>query len=302
MARRSIRDSLTIVMFHRVLPDGDIRKRSADGTYTMSLPVFESFLGFVKKHYNPVSLAQVESALAGQGPLPANAILVTFDDGWEDTARYAAPALAAEKIPSVVFVTSGIFDREYTLWRDVADILRRVKHLPADNALDTLAPDRRDEILARALNEAGQKVRPLMMEKPQARAVLGQGMAVGAHGVSHTPLTESADAGVELKGSKSSLEDITGATVSSFAFPHGRYDHGLLQKGLETGYRLLFTSDSVLNRLDNGRIASPVLGRIALSEADITGKNGKFSPVRTAFFLLFRKSTVLDAQLGSYAS
>src|SRR5262249_33238846 len=45
MARRTSRDALTIVMFHRVLPHHDPRSKSADPDYTVDLAVFESFLG-----------------------------------------------------------------------------------------------------------------------------------------------------------------------------------------------------------------------------------------------------------------
>ena len=95
LGRRASRDALTIVMFHRVLPPSDARSQSADPDYTVDLAIFESFLDFLGRHFHPVSLAQVEAAAAGGAPLPPHAMLVTFDDGWEDTARHAAPALAA---------------------------------------------------------------------------------------------------------------------------------------------------------------------------------------------------------------
>jgi peptidoglycan/xylan/chitin deacetylase (PgdA/CDA1 family) len=303
--RRASRDALTIVMFHRVLPQGDPRSQSADPDYTVDLAVFESFLTFLEKHFQPVSLAQVEAALAGVDALPPHALLVTFDDGWEDTARHAAPALARRGMPSLLFVTSGALECEHTLWRDTAAILARAGLLPSEGepaaaGLEKLPATRRHEILAEALAHAGDTVRPLMMRPADVTAVLRQGMAIGAHGVSHTPLTASDDAGKELRQSKNELERRTGVPVLSFAYPHGRYDPAILQQTLASGYRLAFTSDSILNRLEQGKIASPVLGRVALSQKDIVDAHGRFSPVRALFHILSRRSTILDRRLGAF--
>lgn len=309
LGRRASRRALTILMFHRVLPRSDRRSASADPDYTMDLPVFEALLDFLAKTYRPVSLAQVEEAFAGGAPLPLDAALVTFDDGWEDTARYAAPALKARGIPAVVFVTSGAMTCEYTLWRDVAAILARAGHLaspapalPLEAWLEGLAADRRQEVLAGALDRAKEVVGPLMMGKAQLRAIIAQGMSIGAHGVSHTPLTSSDRPSEELRDSKSALEAAGGGGVSSFAFPHGRYNPAILQQTLSAGYRLVFTSDSILNRLEQGRPPSPVLGRIALSQDDVADRGGRFSPTRALFHLMFRPVAALDRKLGGCVS
>jgi peptidoglycan/xylan/chitin deacetylase (PgdA/CDA1 family) len=304
-ARHRARKALTVVMFHRILPAADPRGASADPDYTMELSVFESLRDFMRQNFQPIYRAMLEDAAAGGRALPPCPVLVTFDDGWHDTARYAAPALAARAIPGTVFVTSGALGCDRMLWRDTAAILARAGLLeaPADSGapletwLESLSVERRDGVLDRALERAAL-LRPLMMDKT---ALAGIAMTVGAHGVTHTPLTRAAQPQAELQDSKSTLEAITGHAVSSFAFPHGCYDPSLLAQGFAAGYRFLFTSDSILNRLADGRPASPLLGRIAISQSDITDADGRFCPARALFFLSRRRIAVLDPALGKFA-
>jgi peptidoglycan/xylan/chitin deacetylase (PgdA/CDA1 family) len=306
LARHRTRGALTVVMFHRVLPVADPRSASADPDYTMALGVFESFLDFLRRTYRPVSLKMLEDAAAGGPALPPRALLITFDDGWNDTACHAAPALAARAMPATVFVTSGALECDWMLWRDAAAIAARAGLLsPPDGFasceawLETLPASRRDGILQSAL-ESAPSLCPLMMDKTEL-AALARSMSVGAHGVTHTPLTQAAQPRAEFEDGKAALEAVTGQAVSSFAFPHGRYDPPLLAQGFAAGYRFLFTSDSILNKLTAGRPASPVLGRIAVSQSDITDAKGCFCPARASFFLSRRRVAALDRARGRFA-
>lgn len=301
LGRRQARDTLTVLMFHRVLPAGDPRSASADRLYTIDLPIFESFLDFLSREFHPVSLAQVDAAQAGGAPLPPHAVLITFDDGWEDTARYAAPALRARGLPSAVFVTSGVLTCQHMLWRDVAAILVRAGALSPDTeaSLEKLSQEQRNEIIDGALNRS--KILPLMMGIPDLAAVAGQGMAIGAHGATHTPLPDARSPADEFRGGRSALEAATGGAVDSFAFPHGRYNPTVLGEAFASGYRLVFTSDGILNALEKGRPRSPVLGRVNISQDHLAGRDGAFSPVRAAFHLMFRPIAALDRQAGSSA-
>ena len=101
------RNTLTVVMFHRVLAAGDERWAHADPRYSMTDDQLEQCLQFFGKHYSLVDLAAIEAAAARRGKaleaLPARALLVTFDDGWADTEEYALPVLrrsAARPWPS----------------------------------------------------------------------------------------------------------------------------------------------------------------------------------------------------------
>jgi peptidoglycan/xylan/chitin deacetylase (PgdA/CDA1 family) len=309
LGRHRVRDALTVVMFHRVLPADDPRWASADPTYTMELSVFEDFLDWARQNFQPVSFALVEKAAGGGADLPPHALLVTLDDGWHDTFQYAAPALAAHAVPSLLFITSGALGDDRMLWRDAAAILMRDGALAAEGgaesameSLGSLPAGQREAVLGEALQRAPH-LRPLMMEPGAIRYLAGMGMALGGHGVTHTPLTQAPDPDAEFSGCRTMLVKAAGTPeISSFAFPHGRYSPELLRKGFAAGFRFLFTSDSIVNRLRERKPVSPVFGRIAISQQDVTDTTGRFSPQRALFFLTYRRPMALDAARGAFAA
>jgi peptidoglycan/xylan/chitin deacetylase (PgdA/CDA1 family) len=58
-----------------------------------------------------VTLAQVMSALHGGPALPSHPVVLTFDDGHDDFATFAAPILAANGFVGTNFVVSGFLGR-----------------------------------------------------------------------------------------------------------------------------------------------------------------------------------------------
>jgi peptidoglycan/xylan/chitin deacetylase (PgdA/CDA1 family) len=297
--RRLRRNTLTILLLHRVLPQDDPRARTADPSYTLRLETFEGCLEAVRRWYDPVSLGDIENALRNQSKLPHNALLVTFDDGWEDTARYALPALQSRGIPGVVFVATGAIGNEHTPWRDIAACVWRAGVLSepysdSKNAsslealwqwLDGLPEEQRIQWLNKATDDADESVRPLMMSRETLRRLAHEGVGLGGHGVSHTPLTKLADAESELRQCGVEFRELTGWLPTSFAFPHGLYTEFELKAAQASGFDLVFTSDRHLNPLRDGRPVSSVFGRISISEEDVTDSEGRFVPEKLAYWL-----------------
>jgi peptidoglycan/xylan/chitin deacetylase (PgdA/CDA1 family) len=76
---------------------------------------FELHLQHVRTHCRPVSLEDVIAALGG-APLPARAVLVTFDDGDPSVFDVALPILRRYEIPAVAFVVTGLVATTQMLW------------------------------------------------------------------------------------------------------------------------------------------------------------------------------------------
>ena len=55
-------ETLTILMFHRVIAPGAPAWSGANPLFTMSTGFFEHLLAFIKRHYNPVGLEAVAQA------------------------------------------------------------------------------------------------------------------------------------------------------------------------------------------------------------------------------------------------
>lgn len=86
-------------------------------------------------------------------------------------------------------------------------------------------------------SDAWAQKRP--MSEDELRTLRGDGLVeIGAHSLTHPALSALPPAvqAHELRASKSRLENILGAKVRGFAYPHGRASPGLQQLAREAGY------------------------------------------------------------------
>jgi peptidoglycan/xylan/chitin deacetylase (PgdA/CDA1 family) len=78
---------------------------------------FEEHLCVLRRTRYPLSLTDfVRNLMAGT--LPANAVALTFDDGYVDNLVAGKPRLAAADVPATVFLATGYLDLPYEFWWD----------------------------------------------------------------------------------------------------------------------------------------------------------------------------------------
>lgn len=308
------RRSLTVVSFHRILRDDDPRWAGSDPDYTMRADVFARSLGFFRRHYNVVSLEQVLQARRGKAALPPRALLVTFDDGWADTADCALPELRRAGLPAVVFVVADAVGRREGFYqeallgawrtgrlsieslehaldaadapagtgaRGVADDLPRLR--AAVSRVEAMSPAERDRFLGGLAPLLDDGLRHMVDADDMAR-LTAAGVAIGAHGKTHIRMTSPhADPGVELGGARRLLEAHAGDGVRTLSFPHGRYDAAIVRQARDDGYELMFTSVPVLNPV----LPRPgeVLGRTGFDSGNVLDARGDFRPDWLALYL-----------------
>ena len=320
------RDVLTIAMFHRVLRPDSPEWPAADPTYRVSDAVFAQCLGFFKKHYRPVAIEQVASALAGGPPLPDFALLVTFDDGWADNLEVALPLLRRAGVPAVVFVVPEAIEGEAVepWWQETVFKARREGRLSDERIfalgrrcghenlpmaasgaelvftllrrLQALSSRDRNALLAE-LETGPPKGMRQMMNCAQVRELAAAGIAVGAHGLTHLPLTFVERPEAELDNAIHRLESLLGTgypSARTMSFPHGRYSNAIVEMARKSGYCVQCTSDPHLNRTRAGRPVSDLLGRISIISDAITDETGRFHPELLATWL-FRRPVGADA-------
>ena len=314
------RDTLTVSMFHRVLPLSDPRHAGADPEWTMTPDTFRHCLRFFQRHYRLVSAEQVFAALDNGAALPPRAMLVSFDDGWADTAEFAAPVLAECGVQALVFVAAGAVDRAAPFWEErvfsflatpdnglarLADAMA-ARQLPALDqparpgraseaqiraAIAQLGTCARAEVLALAAGLPDDtQAMPAMFTSAQLAAVAGAGHAIGGHGMTHQPLTRVADLEQELRAAQDTIAaHLRRGVVASMSLPHGASSAAVLAHSRAAGYRYLFTSQAHLNTVTPAG-AGPVgtIGRIHISERAIHSTPGRFDPVQLATWLFLR--------------
>ena len=95
--------------YHEVLADNEPMTPTA----VRASDLARQFAWLQANDYHPVSVDQILAARAGGPPLPPNAILLTFDDGFLDAYTRAFPLLKLFNYPAVIALVGK--------WMDVPD-------------------------------------------------------------------------------------------------------------------------------------------------------------------------------------
>ncbi|MGY1529486.1 polysaccharide deacetylase family protein [Luteimonas sp. A649] len=298
------RRALTVIMFHRVLTEQDPRWASCDPDYTLEAGLLERCLAFFGRHYNVVSADEVLASRRDGTPLPDRALLITFDDGWADNHAHALPRLRAAGLPALLFAVADVIDRNEPFFQErlvaafrlgrvrvpallsaLADAGHRLSPAPVDSidglrkviaALEALSPSERTQVLAPFADAMDDGVRQ-MVTADELRELAAGGVAIGVHGKTHTPMPRAEDLDAELATARRMVGDHlgTGAPVT-MSYPHGRYDDAVLARTQAAGYELAFTSNPVMNAIDDR--PSWLLGRLGFEQSGIIDRLGRFRP------------------------
>jgi peptidoglycan/xylan/chitin deacetylase (PgdA/CDA1 family) len=234
---------LSVLAYHRILPEHD-RLLSAEP----SADEFEHRMRWVKANFDVLPLSGAVRALR-ENRLPKRALSITFDDGYADNYKVAAPILLRLGLPATFFVATGFLDGG-CMFNDVVieamrcagsaeldlDDLGLGRHALGDptqraSAIDRILvrlkyfePERRRRAALEVARRAGSRVpADLMMTSEQVRSLHAAGMEIGAHTVTHPILAEIplGRARHEMAASRARLEQIIGAPVRLFAYPNG---------------------------------------------------------------------------------
>lgn len=312
------RECLTVLMFHRVLPEDLAERFGADPEYTVTPELLAGILDFCKRHHSPVGLEDVLASREGIRPLPPYPVVITFDDGWKDNLDYAHPVLQAAGVPWVLFAATDAVASPAIWWQEVLEWALRsgrashdelwlaasgsgnaktapVRALSLLLRFGALPVEKRDAILepyAAAMREIyGSNI---ALSAEELRRLRQDSVGIGAHGSSHMPLSLVDHADKDVAAAREWLAanvDVT--TENSISFPHGRYDNRTARIARDAGYRLLFTSDPVLNQCPQGWLKSDIVGRISVATANVVGADGAMMGEKLAPWLFLRERSAL---------
>ena len=314
------RNTLTIVVFHRVLAVDDERWPHAHPEWTVSDGVFDQCLQFFRHNYHVISLEELLSSVEQGKKLPSRSLLITFDDGYADNEEYALPLLERDRVPAVLFLTTDFLNRKSRPWTEdlvaafregaissqlVAQLYRALFNksdgVSADpnKQLNEISerwidlPDDEVEQLCRVhlgkpLHRSSERAQMLSTE--QLRHLHAAGVAIGAHGKTHTSLPLSTNLEMELTEPQRTLVDCLDLPstdeISTLAFPFGSYSENVVRSAVAKGYKLLFTFKPALMKLSQGRPVGPVLDRVNVS-GPVIAPDGVATPERLARCFFF---------------
>lgn len=114
-----------ILMYHYVspLPDGADRYRV---DLTVSPDQFRAHLDYLfHEGYTPISMYELDNALMTGAALPAEPVILTFDDGYIDHYTEVFPALKSRNFRATFFVITGRADNNdsnYLSWAQIEEM------------------------------------------------------------------------------------------------------------------------------------------------------------------------------------
>jgi peptidoglycan/xylan/chitin deacetylase (PgdA/CDA1 family) len=109
-ARLLTRNQPKILMYHRF--------SKIKCGHEVTSATFEKQLKKIKRNFNPMTLADLSLHIQRTGRAPANAVVITVDDGYRDFYEVAYPLLKQYKVPATFFVTTGFVNGDVWLWPD----------------------------------------------------------------------------------------------------------------------------------------------------------------------------------------
>ena len=267
---------LRVITYHRV-DEWDHRTELDPSTLSASPSAFEQQMGFLTQNYKVISMQTAVNAATGKEPLPDRAVLITFDDAYQDFAENAWPILRRFAIPATLFVPTGYPNNpDRVFWWD--RLYQAVVVNPQSVALSTpkcrlllRSPEERHSAfrwlkqwikrLPHHLTMAQvEQICNTLASRPSVSHVLSwdelrslaqSGLTLAPHTRTH-PLLNRVDADqciAEVNGSICDLERHVGPTLPVFAYPDGATSTAAEKALRRAGVSLAFTTTRGINRI-----------------------------------------------------
>jgi peptidoglycan/xylan/chitin deacetylase (PgdA/CDA1 family) len=194
-----VRHGVPVLMYHLVSEDVPPAFRS----YTVTPDTFASQIRWLRRlGYESVTPADLWAARSQGRRLPPRPVAITFDDGFLDCLRHAAPVLHDAGFRATMYVVAGL--------------LGGTSGWMAAQGLDHLR----------------------LVSAAEARELEQAGVECQSHALTHPRLAElsTPDIARELSVSREVLEDELGHEVRHLAYPHGSYDERVREEARAAGY------------------------------------------------------------------
>lgn len=261
--------SLLVLTYHRVDARGS-DDTLYDGLISASPEDFQSQMRWLARRYAVVSIDDVLATRRRAKPLPVGAVLLTFDDAYQDFAEHAWPVMRRLGVPATLFVPTGYPDAQgRSFWWDrLWAALAHADQWPARLGVGERvvhAGDSRHEMFRRIvgvlktlphremLAECDRLVTQAAYHSParnpvlswsDIRTLVAEGVAIAPHSRTHPRLDrvelEALDA--EVAGSVADLEARVGDFAPVFAYPDGAWSTAVVSAVVEAGLEMAFTT------------------------------------------------------------
>jgi peptidoglycan/xylan/chitin deacetylase (PgdA/CDA1 family) len=318
-ARTNLRRTggIVVLNFHRVLNEAEFETTNSPAGMIIRTQTFTEIFVFLSSRYHFVDLR--DSRVPKKRSLR---LAVTFDDGWEDNYRNAAPLLAKSSVPACIFVCPARIASASPYWpeavvgvwklalsgnRGLQELQALLRTEGADTECDSLDDllgwlkkldeERRDRVLGKLIAgfPAPTNAHDRTMRWDEIRALIDHGFCFGSHTMHHAILTTLVESRVdeELVASREVVAQETGEDLALFSYPNGDWSPAVVSRVAAAGYKLAFANDPGVWSRDTNPLVIP---RVNLNESKVTGINGRFSPAKMNYYVFWQPYQTWRAQ------
>ena len=226
---------------------------------------FEREIDYFLQYWVPIGLSDLLAYVNGEGEIPPNAMLLTFDDGFREIHDIVVPILKRKGVKAVFFLCSSALDNKQLLSRNkISMILEHSEHSSLSKAaieeINTIlkeyghAGTKWEDGLKKlkssnvnALDAIGDiidvdfdgylQTRAPYLTVEQVEDILDNGFEIGSHSIDH-PLYEGLDLPEQIRQTKESTQVIKSTFnlgYGAFAFPFN--DYGVSKHFFDEIYR-----------------------------------------------------------------
>ncbi|RUT28185.1 xylanase deacetylase [Paenibacillus zeisoli] len=223
------RNKVIVLMYHEVTPD-----QIDAGTVLVSK--FKRQIELMKANgFKWITMKQYSDFILKGTPVPDNAVLMTFDDGYESFYQYAYPVLKEHKVPATMFIILNTVDNPKhpgipKLTWDQIDTMH-------ENGIDFYNHTYDSHILA-----------PTDASHKAARAVLAGPMYLEKLKRKETKEEFKLRVKTDLSKAQAMLKEKLKNDIDVLAFPYGAYTKSTLEVCRELGIKITFTVKPGINK------------------------------------------------------
>lgn len=270
--------------YHRV---GEMEKDQFDpNVFSCTEKKFEQHLTFFKREFKVISMKELVQLVESKQPITERYAIITFDDGYIDNYQIAFPALKKHGLSATFYVVSDYVENSPIPWWDeiaylirktkktevqlsnwkrsidiksgsTIEIVRRtLKAIKQDNSrtLESKLVEIRDKLEV-TLPEDLSKER-LFMNWEELKTMIGNGMSIGSHTVSHNILSHLSEKEQlsEICQSKETLEKNLNCQIDTIAYPVGgqsAFNNTTIEHTKAAGFKLGFSFINGINTYIN---------------------------------------------------
>jgi len=242
------RDKVAVLMYHHIDWEFDSRATITPDRFAEHLDTL------LNKGYNVITLDHFRSFLRGEVDVPPNAVLITFDDGYESFYHYAYPLLKERGMSATMFmVVAQIGDKENFLpkldWEQMRVMIGSGMYFQSHSY---------NSHLYTYIYAEGNWEKPALV----ARVFLAE------EGRNETEEEYRARIYEDLRRSKEILEQGLGVHVDVFSVPYGWKNEEVVEVAREIGFEYIFTIQPGLVSMTSDLMSLP---RINAGSPDIDG-------------------------------